>query len=199
LKHLIIYANHSPSSFNHAVLNELRQSIISTGGEIEVRDLYQMNFQPVLSNQEMKDLRSGIIMQDVAIEQDLVRWADVIHFVYPIWWTGMPAILKGYIDRVYSYGFAYLSGQEGPIGLLKGKKVFVYNSLGQSREEYEKEMFQALNLTSDKGIFEFCGMKVAAHLYFPSIMRVSDDERREYLSAVRHAVAQLYKSNPLTI
>ncbi len=158
-----------------------------------------MNFEPVLSGAEISDLRSGVIRHDVAVEQEHVRRADVMHFIYPIWWTGMPAILKGYIDRVFSYGFAYLSGKDGPIGLLKGKKVFIYNSLGQSREEYEKDMFHALNLTSDKGIFNFCGLEVMDHLYFPSIMRVTDAVRRQYLLEVSEANKKLYKSNHLTI
>jgi NAD(P)H dehydrogenase (quinone) len=192
VKHLIIYANHSHSSFNHAILKKLQEKIDQQGAEFMVRDLYEMKFQPVLTNSEIMDLRSGLIMQDVAIEQDYIRWADVIHFIYPIWWTGMPAILKGYIDRVFSYGFAYLSGKEGPIGLLKGKMVFVYNTLGQSREDYEKEMFHALNLTSDTGIFAFCGMEVVEHLYFPSIMRVTDDERRGYLLEIENATKKLF-------
>lgn len=199
MKHLIIYANHSHSSFNHAILNNLKDEILAKGGELIIRDLYEMNFQPVLTKEEINGLRSGMVQPDVAFEQDYVRWADVFHFIYPIWWTGMPAILKGYIDRVFSYGFAYISGKDGPVGLLKGKRVFVYNTLGQSKEEYEKEMFQALNLTSDKGIFNFCGMEVAAHLYFPSIMRVSDEIRQEYLQEVRKANDKLYHSDPITI
>jgi NAD(P)H dehydrogenase (quinone) len=191
VKHLIIYANHSHSSFNHAILKELEDKLAQQGLEFILRDLYKMEFQPVLTNSEMKDLRSGLIMPDVAVEQDYIRWADVIHFIYPIWWTGMPAILKGYIDRVFAYGFAYLSGKEGPIGLLQGKKVLIYNTLGQSREDYEKEMFHALNLTSDTGIFAFCGMKVVEHLYFPSIMRVTDDERKNYLLEVENATKKL--------
>lgn len=192
MNHLIIYANHSHTSFNQAILNELHEKISRQGFEVKVRDLYDMNFQPVLTNAEINDLRSGIVMSDVAIEQDFIRWADVIHFIYPIWWTGMPAILKGYIDRVYSYGFAYLSGKDGAIGLLKGKKVFVYNTLGQSKEEYEKEMFHALNLTSDTGVFNFCGMEVVEHLYFPSIMRVTDEVRKKYLMNIENATKKLF-------
>lgn len=194
MNHLIIYANHSHTSFNHAILNELHEKISLQGSDIKVRDLYDMNFQPVLTNAEINDLHSGIVMSDVAVEQDYIRWADVIHFIYPIWWTGMPAILKGYIDRVFSYGFAYLSGKDGAIGLLKGKKVFVYNTLGQSKEEYEKEMFHALNLTSDTGIFNFCGMEVVEHLYFPSIMRVTDEVRRKYLVNIENAAKKLFST-----
>jgi NAD(P)H dehydrogenase (quinone) len=198
LKHLVIYANHSHSSFNHAVLKELEEKISLEGGELIIRDLYEINFQPVLTSFELGELRSGNILQDVAVEQDFIRWADVIHFIYPIWWTGMPAILKGYIDRVYAYGFAYMSAKNGTIGLLKGKRVFVYNTLGQSKEEYEKEMFNALNLTSDTGIFNFCGMEVVDHLYFPSIMRVTGEVRKKYLSEVENATKKLYQSNQFT-
>ncbi|MEJ1715164.1 NAD(P)H-dependent oxidoreductase, partial [Escherichia coli] len=73
------------------------------GHEVEVRDLYEMQFQPTLGRSEM----IGGIGEDVVVEQEYLKWADVITFIYPIWWTGLPAIMKGYIDRVFSYGFAY--------------------------------------------------------------------------------------------
>jgi NAD(P)H dehydrogenase (quinone) len=196
VNHLIIYANHSHTSFNYAILNKLHSELLKKGADVVIRDLYSMNFQPVLNNIEIKALREGRLSKDVAEEQDFIRWADYIHFIYPIWWTGMPAILKGYIDRVFSYGFAYLSGKHGPIGLLKGKNVLVFNTLGQSREEYKKEMFHALNLTSDEGIFRFCGIEVEGHYYFPSITSVNEKTRKEYMEVVRMAVESICQPQP---
>ncbi len=199
MKHLIIYANPSKSGFNSSILEELQKTIIIHSSEYEVRDLYDMNFQPVLSKKELENLKFDLSAPDVLMEQGFINRANIIHFIYPIWWTGMPAILKGYIDRVYSYGFSYKREIDGVKGLLTEKKVFIYNTLGQSREEYENEMFKALTLTSDVGIFNFCGMEVIRHFYFPSIKAVSNEVRNNYLAGVKTAIDKLYKSQQITI
>lgn len=84
-----------------------------------VRDLYAINFQPVISSSEV----IGGIGEDVVREQEFLQWAEVITLIYPIWWTGMPAIMKGYIDRVFSYGFAYKYVNGVQMGLLKERKL----------------------------------------------------------------------------
>jgi NAD(P)H dehydrogenase (quinone) len=71
-------------------------------------------------------------------------------------------------------------------GLLHGKKVVIINSMGRSYDEYEQMgMFDALRLTIDKGVFEFTGMEVVEHKYFPSIMSANDELREEYLQEIR--------------
>ncbi len=79
----------------------------------------------------------------------------------------MPAIMKGYIDRVFSYGFAYRYDQGVQKGLFTGKQTTVINTHGKSQAEYEKiGMDKALSLTSDKGIFTYCGLKINQHFFF---------------------------------
>lgn len=58
------------------------------------------------------------ISDDVKKEQDYVSWADTMVFIYPIWWGGMPAIARGYLDRVFSHGFAYLNTDKSPLGWI---------------------------------------------------------------------------------
>jgi NAD(P)H dehydrogenase (quinone) len=87
--------------------------------------------------------------------------------IHPIWWTGLPAILKGYIDRVFSYGFAYRYDQGIQKGLLVGKKAVIINTHGKSKAEYESiGMDNALLLTSDKGIYTYSGLEVVKHFFF---------------------------------
>lgn len=102
---------------------------------LQVRDLYQVNFHPVLSLDDMNGQRMGQVSEEVKQEQEFISWADHISFIYPIWWTGMPAIMKGYIDRVISYGFAYRYDQGVQKGLLRGKEVTIINTHGKSNEE----------------------------------------------------------------
>jgi len=185
MNHLIIYANHNDGSFNHAVLENITKKFLSLGHEVVVRNLYKLNWNPVLTTEDLKALHQGEIPADIAREQELVAWSDMLTVIYPVWWTSMPAILKGYFDRVFSYGFAYGPTPNGIEGFLKGKKVLLLSSTGQPRDIYEQSgMYKAMNMTTDTGIFKFCAMDVIGHIYFPSIQTVSDKVREEYIDAV---------------
>ncbi|WP_370519198.1 NAD(P)H-dependent oxidoreductase [Flavobacterium sp. Sd200] len=114
------------------------------------------------------------VASDVKLEQELITWAECIIFIYPIWWTGLPAILKGYIDRVFSYGFAYRYDQGIQKGLLIGKKAIVINTHGKSHAEYkESGIDKALSLTSDNGIYNYCGFDLKRHFFFEKADRTN--------------------------
>ncbi len=166
MKHLIIYAHPNETSLNHYIKTKVEQLLKDNKHEVRTRDLYELQLQPVLTLDDMGGQRKGLIAADVKLEQDHISWADSITFIYPIWWTGMPAIMKGYIDRVFSYGFAYRYDQGIQKGLLKGKSAFIINTHGKSEEEYKQiGMDKALSLTSDKGVYTYCGLDVIAHFF----------------------------------
>lgn len=106
MNHLIIYAHPSSASFSNAILEKIKECSRKKECKTEVRDLYSIGFDPILRAADFEGLCEGNIPEDIKREQDYIGWADLITFIYPIWWTGMPAILKGYIDRVFSYELA---------------------------------------------------------------------------------------------
>ncbi len=181
MKVLIIYSNHHEGNFNWQLLEKLKDSLLHNGHELIVRDLYQIDFDPVLRTKDFEMISSGNIPADIEKEQSFVSWADAMIFIYPVWWGGMPAIVKGYIDRVFSWGFAYQSGINGVIPLLGGKKAVVMNTLGQTRAEYERGMFKAMNRINAEGVFGFCGIEMVEPLYFASIHSAGDQEKQEYI------------------
>ncbi|MEZ0129902.1 NAD(P)H-dependent oxidoreductase, partial [Flavobacterium sp. LBUM151] len=128
MKHLIIYSHPNQGSLNHHLLQTAIESLKTKNQEIVIRDLYELNFNPVLSLEDMNGQRIGNVTEEVKQEQQFISWADHITFIYPIWWTGMPAIMKGYIDRVFSYGFAYRYEQGVQKGLLTGKLTTIINT-----------------------------------------------------------------------
>ncbi|EFK32987.1 General stress protein 14 [Chryseobacterium gleum] len=177
MRHLIIYAHPNENSLNHNLLNTVVDTLRSQHHEIIVRDLYKIGFDPVLSLADMQGQRMGKASDDVKTEQDHISWAEQITFIYPIWWTGLPAMMKGYIDRVFSYGFAYRYDQGVQKGLLKGKSTMIINTHGKSSEEYEKTgMDKALTLTSDHGIFIYSGLEIIRHLFFDKADRASSED-----------------------
>jgi len=189
MNHLLVYAHPNPASFNHAIEETVRHTLEAQGHAVVVRDLYALNFNPVLSAADTAALRSGTPPADIAEEQAHVAWADVVSFVYPTWWVGMPAILKGYIDRVFSYGFAFAYGEQGPIGLLKGKKAFLV-STGGNPEQWYTAMQEALTHPAD-GSLTFCGIEVLAHKYLPGVLSVDDAARHAMLADVKRLVGEL--------
>lgn len=181
MKNLIVYAHPNPASLNHFLKQTIVESLEESGQEIIVRDLNEFNFNPVLSLDDINGQRMGQVADDVKIEQDFITWADRIIFVYPIWWTSMPAVMKGYIDRVFSYGFAYRYDQGIQKGLLEGKKTIIINSHGKSNAEYaESGLDKALALTSDTGIFNYCGFEIQQHFYFDKADRASSENISEW-------------------
>ncbi|MEI7025016.1 NAD(P)H-dependent oxidoreductase [Paenibacillus sp. y28] len=189
MNHLVVYAHPHADSFNHAILETTVNALKAKGHEVNVRDLYALNFQPVLKAEDTAAMRAGQTPADIQAEQDLISKADVITFIYPIWWTGMPAILKGYVDRVFSYGFAYASSDEGIVKLLTGKKGLMINTHGTPKEIYDQiGMTAGLKITTDTGIFEFTGIEPVEHLLFGSVPYVDDAARKEMLKQVEQTV-----------
>ncbi len=194
MKHLIIYAHPNPQSYNHSILDVVEKTYKELGHEVIIRDLYALNYNPVLSGKDFEAIYSGSILPDTKAEQDYILWADVITFIHPIWWASYPAILKGYFDRTLTYGFAYAMSPNGIERLLQSKKVITINTHGQPKDVYENfKMYEGFNRTMDWGVFEFCGMDVLMHHYLPSVLSVTDDVRKELLAEVESKLKAILK------
>ncbi len=190
LKHLVIYCHPYAASLSAAYRDEVVRLTEAAGHCAIVRDLYNINFCPVLSVEDLNLMHDGKIPEDILLEQDYVKGADLITFIYPIWWGGMPALMKGYIDRVFSRGFAYdidIAGSGEIKRLLTGKQLIVLNNFGSCYEDYQKGgMLDALKKTSDVGIFEFCGMRVMEHHFFGNIGEASEKERKGHIKTLTY-------------
>ena len=188
MKHLIIYSHPNPNSLNSHLKNVVAAHLEENNHEVVIRDLYALNFNPILSFEDMAGQRSGLVSEDVKKEQDFITWADCITFIHPIWWTGLPALMKGYIDRVFSYGFAYRYDAGVQKGMLSGKQTVIINTQGKSKAEYESiGMDKALLLTSDKGIYIYCGLEIKQHFFFDAADRAAPERIEEWKTKIRSA------------
>jgi len=180
MKHLIIYAHPNDTSINHSLKETVVQTLSVAGHEVVVRDLYALNFNPVLSLEDMKGQRAGTVSEDVKTEQNYISWADAITFIHPIWWTGLPAIMKGYIDRVMSYNFAYSYDTGIQLGLLKDKQAYIINTHGKTHAEYKANgLGPAIALMADIGMYTYCGFEIKQHFFFDGADR-ADAEKIEH-------------------
>ncbi len=185
MNHLIIVAHPSTDSFSHQSADALVERGRKLGWNVVVRDLYAIGFDPVLSPSDMDMMRSGSTPRDIAYEQKLISDADIVTFLYPMWWTGFPAIMKGYIDRVLSWGFAYKNENGKVVGLLKDKKVFLFTSMGNDIARYEENnLLEAFKKIHSDEIFGFCGMEVVGQQFFSQITSATKEQTDDYLRQI---------------
>ncbi|MCK3659000.1 NAD(P)H oxidoreductase [Pasteurellaceae bacterium Pebbles2] len=183
--HLIIFAHPNSNSFTKAMVDQIILASEKAGAETVVRNLYTMNFNPILSQEEIQGAYQGILAEEIRYEQQLIHKADLITLVYPLWWMGFPAILKGYLDRVLTAGFAYQTDANGSVGLIHGKKMQQFVNLGSNVAEYETKGFaQALDVCLINGLFNFCGITDIDYELFGSLYGISDQERQAILTKV---------------
>lgn len=191
MNQLIIIAHPRKDSFNYTILKSLTEMFEKKGDKVKVRDLYKIHFKPVLGFEELKYTKEGKICPDIAVEQNYIEWADDLTIIYPLWWNAFPAILKGYIDRVFTNGFAYKVTTEGPEGLLKGKRVRLITSAGMDEKSLKKSnVFESLKVTQDEGVFKFCGMEVTGHHYITESTTLSVKDKEEVLNQIINAVVK---------
>ena len=193
MKNLIIYCHPNPKSFNYGILETIIQNLKEKGEEVQVRDLYSMNFNPIKSPQDFIDTKNNTVAPDIKAEQDYLLWSDRIVFIYPVWWMNMPALLKGYIDRVFNYGFAYSYNFRNLDDFkLAGKKVLVFNTSGAPKIYYLLiKALNAMNKITNTGIFKFCKMKVLGHYYYGGIPRSTDSKRKKILLKIQKIIRSL--------
>lgn len=190
---LTVLAHPARKSFNRALHAALLEVAEEKGHLAEVCDLYAMGFNPVLTEEDMESFNRGRTPADIAAVQEQIFKADVVALVHPVWWFGVPAILKGWVDRVFSYGFAYGHDSRGVKPLLSGKKLIIASTAGAAeRSGYRDNGFgAAMTLLNDVGIFEFVGFEIILRRVFYGVPAASDEERRGMLDDFRSDLSRI--------
>ncbi len=182
---LILYAHPYSKSFNHAILTELDSTLRSHGHTTKIKDLYKMTFKCTLDAEDLSRIKKGDIPEDIKKEQADVLWANALVFIYPIWWMSRPAILQGWIDRVFLNGFAF-TYEWGEKGLLKHAKALVIQTAGSGKEFFEKAgLDKTIELSMTEGTLKFCGIHHITYRVFYGVGSVSQEERERFLEEVR--------------
>ncbi len=137
MKALIVYCHPSPRSFNHAVLETVQAELNAAGAEQRLIDLYAENFQPAMTLEDWSTYEdTNTNTNRIAQHVDSLQWCDALLFVYPTWWFGPPAMLKGWLDRVLVPGVAFsMPTPENPRithNLLHINQLGVFTTCGAS-------------------------------------------------------------------
>ncbi|MFN8416747.1 MAG: NAD(P)H-dependent oxidoreductase [Cytophagaceae bacterium] len=183
-KILIINGHPNKESFNFGISAAYKQGAESSGAEVKEIIIADLEFNPSLSfgYQKRTELES-----DLVEAQQLILWADHLVWIHPVWWGGMPAIMKGFIDRVFLPGFAF-KYRENSIWwdkLLKDKTAHIITTLDQPSWYYWFVYGKPSVNQLKKTTLEFCGIKPVKVTYLGPIKNVTKKTLDKWLSKVQ--------------
>lgn len=195
MKHAVIVGHPNPDSFTLAVAHRYCEAVRRLGHRIELRDLYRNGFDPCLKLSELPRPGGFSPGDDVRAERALIGDADVFVFVYPLWFYDRPAIVKGYVDRVFGMGFGY-SPQSGGgnEGLLSGRKLLSFTSSGAPTAWLQEEgTWEPIRTLLDSHLARVCGMTVLDHVHFGDVAAgLAENAYQGYLSSLDQTVTHLF-------
>lgn len=194
MKHAIIVAHPNPDSFTLTIAKAYSAAVEKRGQTATLRDLYAMAFDPCLKAGEIPGPKGFAPADDVRAERTIVKDADVFAFIYPFWVNAPPAILKGYIDRVFGMDFAYRPGKGGIEPLLTGRKMISFSSSGAPMEWVRQTgAWDAERKLFDEHLGMVTGLGVADHIHFGGIVPgIRADVVDRHVQTVKEAVAKYF-------
>jgi NAD(P)H dehydrogenase (quinone) len=195
MKHAIIVAHPGEHSFTATMALAYEEAVGAKGDSVVVRDLYGMKFDPCLRECEIPWAEGFKPPQDVLDERSILGDVDVFAMFYPLWFNAPPAILKGYMERVFGMGFAYARGRGGNEPLLTGRRLICISSSGAPMDWVAKTgAWQAMRTLFDTHFAAVCGLEVADHIHFGGIVPgIRADFVAKCGAAVREKASSLSK------
>lgn len=214
---LIVLAHPEPASFNHALAERAADTLRGKGHAVELRDLFAEGFRAIASREDFTTpadadrfiyqaeqrhaIGTGTVADDLAEHMRLVERCDLVIFQAPIWWFSVPAILKGWFDRVLMSGWAYGGGRWFETAPLYGRKALLSLTSGAGPDRWGADnlfgdpdwIFHALTV----GTLNFCGFEVLQHHIVHGPRRMDDEERRKVLDDWARRLERIEGETPL--
>lgn len=221
---LIVYAHPEPQSLNGSLRDFSVQRLEAAGHAVQVSDLYAMQwkatldandstaqsgdrFNPSLDSQQA--FAQGLQSKDIELEQGKLLWADTVILQFPLWWFSMPAILKGWVERVYAYGFAYGVGEHSDVrwgdrygeGTLAGKRAMLIVTTGGWESHYAQRGINGpiddILFPIQHGILHYPGFEVLPPFVLYRTGRVDEARFAEACNALGKRLDELEQTSPI--
>lgn len=182
----IINGHPNKDSFNFGVTEAYRLGASEAGAEVREIVIRDLNFNPNLQFGYQKRME---LEPDLIKAWEIIQWADHLVWVHPVWWGGFPALMKGFIDRLFLPGMAY-KYRENSVWwdkLLKGKTAHIITTLDQPGWYYRLFFGRPSVNQLKKSILEFCGVKLVKVTYIGIIRNSKDEQRAQWLRKVKES------------
>lgn len=199
---LTVFSHPFDDKYPAAVMAALHEPFVAAGHSVDVLDLHAEGFDPRFTKADHTHFWGGPVPADIAAFHRRVEEADRLAFVFPVYWWGMPALMKGWIERVFTGGWAYAfgsgvqdRGQGSPTSLLGNRPTILIGIGGSGQGTYDKYGYaDAMRTQIDVGTFAYCGITdVESHLIFNVEGDVNAPVRAEGLREVK-GIARGYLS-----
>jgi putative NADPH-quinone reductase len=185
-KILIINGHPNKESFNFALAGACKKGALQTGAEVKEIIISDLQFNPNLTSGYQKRTE---LEPDLLDAWEKIKWADHLVWVHPVWWGGMPAIAKGFIDRVFLPGFAF-QYRENSVWwdkLLSGKTAHILTTMDQPGWYYRFMYGQPSVNQLKKSTLEFCGVKPVKVTFFGPVKSSTPEMRNKWLLKAEQA------------
>ena len=216
---LILLAHPEPKSFNGALFETAVATLQAAGHTVATSDLYRMGFDPVSSRgnftsvkdpdylklqvEELHASEVGGFAAEVEAELAKIEAADLMIWQFPLWWFGVPGILKGWVDRVFAMGRTYGGERFYENGVFKGKRALLSLTTGGPGAAYEKGGWNgdihAILRPIQRGMLRFVGFDVLAPHIVYSPVRISAEERTAALDAWANRLRHIEHEQPVEV
>ncbi|WP_313004048.1 NAD(P)H-dependent oxidoreductase [Chryseobacterium gleum] len=179
----IINGHPHKDSFNFGVAEAYKLGAVASGAEVREIVIRDLDFNPNLQFGYQKRME---LEPDLLKAWEIIQWADHMVWVHPVWWGGLPAIMKGFIDRLFLSGMAY-KYRENSVWwdkLLKGKTAHILTTLDQPGWYYRLFFGRPSVNQLRKSVLEYCGVKPVRVTYIGIIRNSKDEQRTQWLTKV---------------
>jgi NAD(P)H dehydrogenase (quinone) len=217
-KIFIVHAHPEAKSLTGALKDHAVDTFIAQGHSVRVSDLYQMGWKAVADREDfLKPVQperlvyalesgnafaGGSQSADIVAEQEKLLWADAVLLSFPMWWFGMPAILKGWVERVFAFGFAYGGGGERyGEGGLSGRRAMLIITIGGHESHYS---LRGVNGALDDvlwpiqhGVLFYPGMAVLPPFVLHQTHQLTDADWPEVARRFQHRLAGVFTDRPI--
>jgi NAD(P)H dehydrogenase (quinone) len=215
----IVYCHPEPQSFNRAMLQTACKTVVEAGHEVLTSDLYEMCFDPVSDRRNFTTTKdTGYFKQQVeelyanqnngfaqVIEEEInkIEWCDLMIWQFPLWWFGLPAVLKGWVDRVFVMGRTYGSGQSYEQGIFCKKQALLSVTTGGSADSFDQEGkhgdIAGILRPIHRGILRFVGFNVLAPQIVYGPARLTDEQRKQKMSEFAKRLQRISDELPIDV
>lgn len=219
---LWVYAHPEPRSLNGSLRNAAVSQLLEDGNTVELSDLYAMQWDPVVRTQDYdhdpahrfqvatassKALRAGTQAPEIVAEQQKLLRADAVVLQFPLWWFSMPAIMKGWVDRVFVEGFGYgIRAADGRTrrygdGTLAGKRAMIVVTMGGSEHTVSPRgingSLEEMLYPIQHGILFYTGMFVVPPVLVASADRMTETDYAAAESELLQRVKGMHTEEPI--
>jgi len=216
---LIVHAHHEPKSFSSALAKAAAESFTEQRHKVDFSDLYAMKFDPVSDRRNFTTVRDPNFFKqqqeelyaakhlgfapEIEVEMQKLERCDLLVFSFPLWWFGLPAILKGWVDRVFAYGRVYGRGRWYDKGLGQGKRAMALVTTGSAKSAYDRKglhpELNAILTPIHHGIFWFNGFSPLQPFVAWAAAHGSDADRKRVLDQWRDRLKGLFQERTIQL